>query len=139
MKLIRIRQVAWVLRQVSREVAFVVCLGLGIRSFAIRWYTRKLDDRTADRFDVLTKLAMLLEDGGDFETAAKRFQEALVLKPQDSNLCWELGCLRENQGKRAEAVEWYERALAVPPVAGETAAFRTALAERIRTLRTSLS
>lgn len=127
------------LRQASKELAFAACLGLGFHSLPIRWYTRKLDDPTADRFDVLIKLAMLLEDAGDAERAAKRFQEALVLKPHDSNLFWELGCLREKQGKRAEAVEWYEKAFAAPPMAGETEAFRAALAERIKTLRTGLS
>ena len=131
----RIRQVVWVLRLASKELAFALCLVLGFHSLPIRWYTRKLDDQTADRFDVLTKLATLLEDAGDAEGAAKRFQEALVLEPQDSTPCWELGCLREEQGKIAEAIEWYEKALAAPLMAGESADFRAALEGRIKTLR----
>jgi tetratricopeptide (TPR) repeat protein len=123
------------LRLASKELAFAVCLVLGFHSLPIRWYTRKLGDQTADRFDVLTKLATLLEDAGDAEGAAKRFQEALVLKPQDSTPCWELGCLREEQGKIGEAIEWYEKALAAPLMAGESAYFRAALEERIKTLR----
>jgi O-antigen ligase len=121
-------------------VAVVLAVAAGIVlcvSFALPWVAARDVDRAAKvaRFDPAEAADRLSEAGslnplssrpaiyeatialaaGRMEDAAAAFQRALDREPRNGFAALELGAIRGQQGRRAEAVGWLRRAVALSP------------------------
>ncbi len=89
------------------------------------------NDASPNKADPKIELARLLQETGDQDGAQTRLVEALTIDPYNSRALTALGRMRDEAGDFAQALEDYERSLAVnrqqPDVRKRVASLQTAL------------
>ncbi|HYC22623.1 MAG TPA: tetratricopeptide repeat protein, partial [Candidatus Bathyarchaeia archaeon] len=69
----------------------------------------------AAEFERVLASARALHDAGDLDAAEAGYRAALALEQEHPRACNGLGIVMEERGRRAEAAEWFERALRRAP------------------------
>jgi 4-amino-4-deoxy-L-arabinose transferase-like glycosyltransferase len=60
-------------------------------------------------------LAVIYDQKGNIQDAARHYREALIENPKDFLSCLNLGIIEAKQGRWQEALQWYEKAAALEP------------------------
>ncbi len=87
-----------------------------------------------DNLHAHTTLARLAREEGDYDQAARHYDELIRIDPQSASARHDLANVRMAQGRRAEALELYEQAVKLGDAAGESSGtFDQALQRLART------
>jgi tetratricopeptide (TPR) repeat protein len=82
------------------------------RAIAMLEEAVKLDPETASYWN---SLGMVLGGNNDLAGAERAFREAVTRDVKDAQYAYNLGLVLERRGSRADAVVWYQKALALNP------------------------